>query len=273
MLAFQNGCFMKTMFKALLLSLLFSSVIFGETLSVIEGPDTAETEDLVILDASKSTGSYYKWILDTKPLMVIDSVKDGPVSIITGLNSKKLAFSTRNPGDYRFILLVSNYENNNVVTSVTEHVIKISGLGPTPNPIPVPPIPPIPVPPVPPIPPVPVNPPINPTGFTVLFLYESDGSTLTEKQLQIVNSNEIDTYLNSKTVKENRIPAWRKWDNDFTESGTEFPSEMWKKMYLKGKSVLSDKDGIVINTDKEVIVEPMPANTDDTLKLLKKYGE
>lgn len=251
---------LKIMFLTLLL---FSSVIFGETTSVIEGPITAETEDLVILDASKSTGNFYKWVLDTKPLVVIESIKDGPVSVLAGLNSKKLAFSTRNPGDYRFILIVSSIENNSVNTSISEHTVKITGNGP---------IPPIPVPPTPiPVPPTPVNPPINPDGFTVLFIYEEDGTTLTEKQLQIVNSNEIDNYLNTKTVTNNRVPAWRKWDNDFGEN-TEFPTDMWKKLYLKGKTVLGEKDGIIINTAKEVVVEPLPPNVEETLKLLKKYG-
>lgn len=119
----------------------------------------------------------------------------------------------------------------------------------------------------------PVGPaPIPLAGFRVMFITESedasDSSAVTKEQREVFYSSVIRDYLNAKCVKgpDNKTAEWRIVDPNAEYSADE---QRWKDAAARKR----DKLPWVIISDGKVGYEgPLPANVEDTLKLLKKYG-
>ena len=125
-------------------------------------------------------------------------------------------------------------------------------------------------------PPVPVDPPdpepvvVVPTGFRVMFVYESSAS-LNREQLNILNSTKIRGYLTEKCVKSDKgQPEWRFWDKDIKVGQMESKSiaDMWAAI----KPQLGPLPQIAIHANGEGRIFPCPDTEAATLELLQKYG-
>lgn len=126
--------------------------------AVITGPKESSPGELVILDASQSSGMGYLWLL-------VNSEK----SFLPVDNGMKCVFSTGTPGTYHFVLVVSGTNPNGGPAAATAaHVLKIAGATP-PGPDP------------PPNPPVPVPTPGKVSG--AILLYESENTTQEMEQI------------------------------------------------------------------------------------------
>lgn len=119
----------RTGFLTLVL-VLFSTMAFGGAKAVISGPKEAKVGDLVILDATRSEGLAYEWVLANSDKTYL------PVE-----NGTKLVFSSGDSGEYIFVLVVGGEDNNKkMVVSTTQHKVMILGKAPCPptpdNPVP-----------------------------------------------------------------------------------------------------------------------------------------
>jgi hypothetical protein len=129
-----------------------------------------------------------------------------------------------------------------------------------------PPVPPGPQPPVPPVPP-PGPAPIPEAGFRVLVVLPHQAK-LPREQLDALLSQEVRQYLDSKCVvgPDGKTKEWRIWD-ETTNPGNE--SALWQAAFKRSRQGLP---WIVISTGQAGYEGPLPANKDDLLQLLKKYG-
>lgn len=127
-------------------------------------------------------------------------------------------------------------------------------------------------PPVPPIPPVPEPSPapIQADGLHVLIVYETaELSKLAKEQELILYSQTVRDYLNAKCPAVGATKEWRFWDKDVT---TAAESKLWQDaMKRERKSVPWI---IVSNPQKGGGFEgALPATVDETMTLLKKFGD
>ena len=165
----------------------------------------------------------------------------------------RLIVSPKVRGTYRVILWTVGERDYSTL------IIDVNGDGPNP-PGPTPPIPPD---------PTPDTIPIPLDGFRVLIVYEQkDLAKLPKEQVSILTSQTIRQYFNLKCVKgaDGKTPESRIWDKDTDVSAD---SEHWRKALARPRTGLP---WILISTGKTGYEGPLPANVDDTLKLLKKYG-
>lgn len=121
----------KSLFLAL--SLMFIPIIsFGAAKAVIVGPNESKPGDLIILDASRSEGLAFQWVLTNSNKTYLPVEK-----------GTKVVFSSGDPGEYIFVLVVGGEDNNkNLVVDTAQHKVVITGNpspGPTPGPGPNPP--------------------------------------------------------------------------------------------------------------------------------------
>ena len=133
--------------------------------------------------------------------------------------------------------------------------------GPTPVP---------PAPPVPPLPPVPPDPPspIPSSGLRVLIIYESaDLTKYPPAQTAILYDQSLRTYLDSVSVlgPDMKTHEYRIWDKDVNLVGD---SQLWKGAMSRSHPQLP---WIVIANGVVGYEGPLPANTTDTIALVKKY--
>lgn len=144
-------------------------------------------------------------------------------------------------------------------SAITDQLIDI-GAGPRPPPDPGPA----------PIDPV-VPPPPAPTGFRVMFIYETTDK-LTREQLNILHSTQITAYLNEKCVKgADGRAEWRKWDKDVSISPKESPTmvELWNSV----KPKLGKLPQLVIAVNGAATVMDVPATEAETLAKIKAKAE
>jgi hypothetical protein len=142
--------------------------------------------------------------------------------------------------------------------------------------------PPTPVPPGPgPKPPDPPNPdePPDPFGTTsatpgplrVLIVFESKESTkLPKEQLAMIYGETLEKYLNDKCAVDPDVASWKAWrifDKDI--QGLEKINPMWKRAMSRPHPALP---WIVIGNGKTGYEGPLPATTEQTIALLRKYG-
>ena len=138
---------------------------------------------------------------------------------------------------------------------------------------PAPPIPPGPgpVPPKPPDPPTPGPSPIPRDGFHVLIIEETeDRSKLPPAQRNILFDKRVRDYLNTKCATDPEVQNWKAWriyDKDQNLAGE---NKLWQDALAKYNK--HPTPYLVISTGKGGYEGPLPANVDDTLKLLKQYG-
>jgi hypothetical protein len=153
------------------------------------------------------------------------------------------------------ITVLSNGENGGPPVVLDRLTIVVEGDGPKP-----------PEPPGPgPNPPGPT--PIPTTGFRVLIVWETkDLSTYPSSQIAAVNAREVREYLNAKCVKVGSQPEWRVYDPD-TDVSRE--SKIWQD----AMKIKRDKlPWIVVSDGVKGTSEPLPADKDALMNLLKTYG-
>lgn len=127
-----------------------------------------------------------------------------------------------------------------------------------------------------PPPPGPVDPPdpepvvVVPTGFRVMFVYDT-AANLTTAQQSVLYSPAITKYLTDKCVKsDSGIPEWRKWSKDVVVSDRE--SKTIAAMWTALKPTLGPLPQLAIHANGQGHVFPLPATEAEALALLKKYG-
>lgn len=112
-----------------------------------------------------------------------------------------------------------------------------------------------------------VRPPIPTQGLRVLFVYETkDLSKLPSAQVQMLTAKTVLDYLDSHCAKDNGAPEYRKIDPN---ADTSRMSEVWKQAMARPRSTLP---WLLISNGKDGYEGVWPENTDELLKLLKKYG-
>jgi hypothetical protein len=140
--------------------------------------------------------------------------------------------------------------------------------GPTPGPTPTPT--PTPVPPVPPGPTPPSPAPIPAPGLHVLMVYESgELSKLPPAQLSVLYAKSIRDYLQAKCPvgPDGKTKEWRVWDADTDASGD---APVWRDAMRRPRSSLP---WIIVSNGTTGYEGPLPRSIDETLALLKKFGD
>lgn len=146
---------------------------------------------------------------------------------------------------------------------IVRQKLTVSGIGPNPPPDPPPDPPPTPVPPTPDPAPTPAL-----KTFRVVFVKES-GQTLNSAQSAIPAAKSIRDYLAIKTTVENGIVGWREYDPDqIVINETPTMKQLWESI----KPKLLPAPCMAVEVDGKVIVMPFPANVNECLDTLKKYG-
>lgn len=114
----------KTVFLSIILCGI-SLTAFGAAKAVITGPNESKPGDLIILDASRSEGLAFEWVLTNSNKTYL------PVE-----RGTKVVFSSGDPGEYIFVLVVGGEDNNKaLVVSTAQHKVVITATpGPAPKP-------------------------------------------------------------------------------------------------------------------------------------------
>lgn len=134
----------------------------------------------------------------------------------------------------------------------------------TPQPPPEPPTPP--TPPTPPVPPTPA--PIPVAGLNMLIVEEvKDRNKLPPGQLQILFDKRLRDYINSKNPPVNGDPHYRIWDQN-DDATNEL--KMWRDAFARPRQSVP---WLIISNGKSGFEGPLPKTVQETLDLLKKYGE
>lgn len=116
--------------------------------------------------------------------------------------------------------------------------------------------------------PTPTPAPIPQAGFRVAIIEESaDRATLPAKQLAILFSPRVRDYLNEKcAVGPSGTKEWRIFDKDSPMSGE---SAIWQGVMQRPRRSVP---WIVISNGTTGTEEPLPADEESALALLRKYG-
>lgn len=238
-------------------------------------PTSVTTTELI---TTIEPGVWYV-IRSVKPLIVLDSPR-GSVSIISGATSAEGVFAggdgkseTRVFDDSQSTYLIQGLKPCTTelilipqgVTDradVVRHILTVSGIGP--NPPPEPDEPDVPFPDDPPEP----DEPVKVESFRVIFVKES-GQTLSKEQSSIPAAKVIRDILNAKTTKEEGAPGWREYDPDFA---AENEQPTMKALWAAVKPKLLPAPCMVVEVNGHATVMPFPANVDECVATLKKYG-
>ena len=224
--------------------------------AVIVGPKEAATGDLVVLDASQSSGAIeYRWLLvnSEKTFLQFDG----------GL---KCVFSSGKDGEYIFVLVVAGKDNNDKLDVQTEEWRVVIGKKPDDNddevkPDPTPP-------------PDPHLLPFKAPGFAFLILKEAkEVGSLPPSQRVIFNSSKIFQFANSKAVKVGDQPFYRIWDDDFDADDLADVDPLIQAAYLAAKEQQKSLPWILISNGKTGFSGPLPTTVDETLELLGRYAK
>lgn len=118
------------------------------------------------------------------------------------------------------------------------------GPGPTPGPVPIP-----------------------GQGLRVLIVYESaDLPKMPSAQVQMLTAKEVLDYLDAKTAKVNGQPEYRKFDQNADVKGE---SQTWQDAMARPRASVP---WIVISNGTTGYEGALPANKNDLMTLLRKYG-
>lgn len=106
--------------------LVMAATCLGQVAATIQGPANSSPGDLVILDATKSTGADdFEWILP-----------NSNKGFLTFENDTKLVFASGQAGSYTFCLAAAGLDSNGKVQiSLATHTVVIGKPGPVPDPI------------------------------------------------------------------------------------------------------------------------------------------
>jgi hypothetical protein len=215
--------------------------------AVIKGPTESKPGDLVVLDASSSVGTKYKWALvnSDKTFLPVES-------------NTKVVFSSGEQGSYKFMLAVAGFDVKNQPDIDVAFFTVVVGSPVPPSPVPVPPSP-------DPKPPVP-----NTNGLLVLIIEEvGDRDKLPPGQLSTLKSTVIRSYLDTHCAKNSKgVPEYRVYDKDQEPTESNFADALKLAKSTQGFKT----PWIVISNGQTGESTPLPTTLDDSLKLLKKYG-
>jgi hypothetical protein len=212
--------------------------------AVIDAPGSVSRGDLVILSSARSNGTTFKWLL-------VNSKK----TFFAADGGRTCLFSSGQPGDYIFVLIVAGADNNNKLEiAMIEHTVTVIGDTPTPTPDPEPtPNP---------------TPPLVTTGKrAVVILRESSQDTTSFGILATrLRTGEESTYLKSKghvlTILD---------DDSVTETGASSPTAQKWASELKGIKFpalgIADLASGVVYFRGE-----LPSTAAGVIELVKKYG-
>jgi hypothetical protein len=239
------------MLRSCFLALVLTGVSYGADLTL--PPNVAgDPGDFITIKAT-TLGTVVKWVTIDKGLKLFptDLLKDSKTAIVTG----------QNPGVYRILAYTSdsNGPSDPVITTIT-----INGT-PTPTPGPTPPPNPNPL-------PFTAKKPANVfqagNGFRVLVVYDTATITsLPAKQQDVIFGGTIRDYLNKTCVKgPDGTPDWRMWDQSIDGVSE---SEMWAKVMKRPRKSLP---WLIVCNGVTAYEGPLPADANDMLTLLKKYG-
>ena len=147
----------RVLFAMILQTLFVCAVAAGQPpKAIITGPKEAQSGDLIVLDASESTGTSRLWLLAVAP------VEKSFLPVDQGL---RCVFATGTPGKYTFVLVVAGTNaNGGAVAEMTTHSVVVFGgtsPGPAPDPGPGP---------------DPTNPPLPTKPTAAVYIYEKDRS-------------------------------------------------------------------------------------------------
>lgn len=144
--------------------------------------------------------------------------------------------------------------------AILRQSLTVSGAGPNP--------PPQPEPDPEPEPDVPDPEPEKPKSFRVIFVKES-GATLPSQQSSIPAAAAIREYLNAKCTQESGQSGWREYD---PEQITDNEQPVMKSLWAAVKPKLLPSPCMVIEVNGHATVMGFPANVNECLTTLKKYG-
>ena len=148
-------------------------------------------------------------------------------------------------------------------SDITRRLIEV-GNGPRPPPGPVDPE-------VDPIVPTPPG-PVVPTGFRVIFGYDTMSAATTREKLNSIYSTAITAYLTEHCAKGPKsIPEWRKWSFKVVTTPDESPTltALWEQ----SKPLFKSGPQLIIASNGKANVFDVPNTEAETLALLKKYAE
>ena len=192
----------------------------------------------------------------TGPITVRGLFADGPGKIETRtFRSKYVAFVDAVEQASGRVELIAIPVGVTDESSVTRQLVDL-GLGPQPPPGPVDPTP------DPVIPPTPV-----PTGFRVIFAFESTAA-MSREQLNILHSTAITAFLNQACAKgADGRAEWRKWDKDVAISAKESATivELWNA----SKPKLDTLPRMIVAVNGSATVMDFGATEAETLAKLK----
>jgi len=106
--------------------------------------------------------------------------------------------------------------------------------------------------------------PVVPVGFRVLLIHESQ-----EKSPAFFDGRAVKEYLDSKTVKDEGHPSWRRLDKD--QAGANLPKEL-KLLWEAAKPKITTVPAVVIAVNEQVTIHALPKDEQALLELLKKHG-
>ncbi len=195
----------------------------------------------------------------TDPVLWVNTSEDA--DLIASETGKYAIFSAVTPGKYR---IAAYSTEKGKATEPVYCTVTVEGV------VPPAPVPPGPNPPGPGPTPGPV--PIPDAGLRVLVVYETaDLSKLPKEQLAILTSTAVRAYLSSKCVKgpDGKTPEWRVFDRNVTMTNE---SPLWQAAMKKATDNANALPFILISNGTAGYMGPLPANVDDTLALLKKFG-
>lgn len=236
---------MKFLYCILLTVFLGGNVLAQNVTAVVQGPDKADPGDLVILDASQSKGTAFRWVLAYPKDRTFLAFND----------NKTVVFASGKPGEYLFVLVVAGVEKETLQVASAEKRVVIGnptpGPGPTPNPGPNPPSP---------------NPsPIPLAGLRVLVVSERTGTPIPSDQQAILTSALVRQALSRCEKGSNGVPEFRFFDPDVDLSDQ---PQHWKDAMKLPRASLP---WVIISNGKTGFSGPLPKDVDSFLELLKGY--
>ncbi len=238
---------------AILACLLSTSYLYPSTPLELPSEVKGEVGSYIKIPA-KTEGKEVRWVgLDTGlQVFPVELLKDSKTAIV----------SATKPGRYRVLAYTAGKEGE--LSDPAICIVIIGDAPPDPGPSPKPPIPPD-----PPKPPSPIAEP----GFRVLIVYETgELSKLTEQQRNVIYSQGVRTYLDSKCIAgpDGKTKEWRIYDKDIAMSGE---SKIWQGAMERVKKDSKFKTPwILISTGTTGYEGPLPEDANSTIELLKKYA-
>lgn len=110
--------------------------------------------------------------------------------------------------------------------------------------------------------------PVPVKSFRVIFVKES-GQTLNAAQTAIPAAQAIRAYLNLKTTQEGNVAGWREYDpQQITDNEQATMKALWEAV----KPKLLPAPCMIIEVNGHATVMAFPANADECLTTLKKFG-